>query len=440
LIDYAAAVAFLDARIGLGIKPGLDRMRGLLQVMADPHLAIPMIHVAGTNGKTSTTRYIASILANHGLTPGAFTSPHLETVEQRYAVGADHLTPREFAALVAEVAPIVELFERRSGSGVTYFEVTAAMAFSLFAGYPASVGVIEVGLGGRLDATNVVEPDVAVITTIGRDHMGFLGDEVGLIAQEKAAIIKEGCIAVSGDLAGAAEEAVATRADEVGAQRFRMGTDFSLAATVPAVGGSVVDIDGVYANYQEIPVRAHGLHQAVNFAVAVAAAEAFVGRGLDELAVAEAGAIATPGRMEVIATAPLLMLDGAHNAQAAAALAAALEGEFPDTKWSLVFGAMGDKEVDSMLASLAPRLESVFAVAADSPRAIAPDQLVEAARKQGLAAFAFSSVPAGLRAAVEDAGVNGAVLVAGSIYVAGEARRAWLAPPAAGGRPSAPEH
>jgi dihydrofolate synthase/folylpolyglutamate synthase len=437
LSDYAGAVAFLDARIGLGMKPGLERLRGLLELMADPHLAVPMIHVAGTNGKTSTTRYLAAILTNHGMTPGTFTSPHLETIEQRYGVGADHLTPQEFAALVAEVAPVVELFEQRSGSGVTYFEVTAAMAFSLFAGYPVSVGIAEVGLGGRLDATNVVEPDVAVITTIGRDHMAYLGEEIGLIAGEKAAIIKEGCVAVTGALPDAAEEAIAARAAEVGVQRFRMGTEFDLGATVPAVGGWVIDIDGVYANYQEISLRAHGIHQAANFAVAVAAAEGFLGRRLDELAVAEAAAIATPGRMEVLATAPLLMIDGAHNAPAAAALAAALEGEFPDTRWSLVFGAMSDKEVDAMLASLAPQVASVYAVAADSPRAMAPELLVASAGRHGLEASAFTSVAAGLRAAIEEAGANGAVLVAGSLYVAGEARREWLEPGSSGGSPAA---
>ncbi len=420
--DYEAATAFLDARIGLGVKPGLERMVGLMDAMADPHLAAPIIHVGGTNGKTSTVRYIAAVLTRQGLAPGTFISPHLESIEQRFGIGAEHLTRNEFADLVAEVGPVIELFEEQSGSGVTYFEATAALAFSLFAGYPASVGVVEVGLGGRLDATNVVEPQVVVITTLGRDHMEYLGSEIAGIAAEKAAIIKEGCVVVTGALHDEAEAVIAARAAEVGAQRFRLGTDFSITGNSPAVGGWVIDVDGIYSSHNELQLRTHGRHQVDNFAIAVAAVEAFSGRALDELAVAEAATIATPGRMEIVDTSPLLMIDGAHNLPAAEALAASLQREFPSTEWSLVFGAMVDKEADEMLAVLAPQVDSLFAVAAEAPRAMPVAELVEMAERLNLRASGHPSVAAGLRAAVAAAGPNGAVLVAGSLYVAGEAR------------------
>lgn len=420
--DYAAATAFLDARIGLGMKPGLERMLGLMDAMADPHLAAPIIHVGGTNGKTSVVRYIAAILTRQGLAPGTFVSPHLESIEQRFGIGTEHLTPDEFADLVAEVGPVIELFEQQGGSSVTYFEATAALAFSLFAGYPASVGVVEVGLGGRLDATNVVEPQVVAITTLGRDHMAYLGNEIADIAAEKAAIIKEGCVVVTGLLPDEADEVIAARAAEVGAQRFRLGTDFSITGSSPAVGGWVIDVDGIYSSHEEVQLRTHGRHQVDNFAVAVAAAEAFGGRALEDLAVAEAATIATPGRMEIVDTAPLLMIDGAHNLPAAQALAAGLQREFPSTEWSLVFGAMTDKEVDAMLTALAPQVDSLFAVAADTPRAMPVAELVEMAAGHNIPASGHSSVAAGLRAAVAAAGPNGAVLVTGSLYVAGEAR------------------
>ncbi len=427
MTDYASATAFLDARIGLGVKPGLERMRGLLDALADPHLAAPTIHVAGTNGKTSTVRFTAALLDAHGIVAGTFTSPHLEVIEERFGIGRTHLTAAQWAALVADVAPIVELYEERSGSGVTYFEATAVLAFNLFATYPVSAAVVEVGLGGRLDATNVVEPEVAVITSIGRDHMSYLGDDVAAIAAEKAAIIKEGAATVTGPLSAEAEAVVAARAADVGSPRFRLGSEFSIAGATPSVGGWVVDVDGVHGSYHDLELRSHGRHQVDNFALAVAAVECFFGRRLDESAVAAAATVSIPGRMEVLATSPLFMVDGAHNGPAAAALSEALEREFPSTRWSLVFGVMADKEPASMLEALAPRVDRLYAVAADSPRALDVERVAGHATAAGIPVATHPSVAAGVQAAVNDAGADGAVLVAGSLYVAGEARLAFTA-------------
>jgi len=215
------AVAFLDARIGQGVKPGLDRIIGLLELMGDPHLAFSTIHVAGTNGKTTVTRLIADILGAHGYRTGTFISPHLHRVEERISIDGEQLTGEAFAGAVADIAWFVEEYERRSGSGVTYFELTAALALSSFAASAIDVAVLEVGLGGRLDATNAVASDVAVVTGIAMDHVEYLGETIAEIAAEKAAIIDQDGTVVTGPLPPAAEGAVTARVAETKARWFR---------------------------------------------------------------------------------------------------------------------------------------------------------------------------------------------------------------------------
>ena len=420
--DYATALASLDRHIGRGVKPGTERTAGVLALMGDPHRSYPAIHIAGSNGKTTTARLAASLLAAHGLKAGLFTSPHLQAVEERFAVAGETMRAAQLGAALEDVLPFAELYEQRTGDGLTYFELTAALAFSWFATQSVDAAVVEVGLGGRLDATNVLEAAVAAITSISLEHTEYLGDTVAAIAGEKAAILGPGRILVTGRLPEEALEVAGQRAAATGSAWLRLGVDFSVAEAERAVGGWLVDVDGVYRAYPELRLRLLGRHQTANLAVAVAAVEAFFGRALDPAAVAEAAAATrSPGRMEVVRRDPLILLDGAHNPEGSEALAAALAEEFPTTRWAVVFGAMADKDVPEMLRSLAPAAASFHAAqAAGSERARPAGEVAAlAARETTVPVSSHESVAAALDAA---RGTGGPVLVTGSLYVVGEAR------------------
>jgi dihydrofolate synthase/folylpolyglutamate synthase len=379
------------------------------------------VHLAGTNGKSSTARMISALVAAHGLKPGLFTSPHLQAVEERFAIGLEPMGKAQFAEALAELAPIADLYEERSGDPVTYFELTAALAYAWFAAEAVDAAIVETGLGGRLDATNAARSDVAVVTSIGIEHVEYLGDTVEAIAGEKLAILDTGTILVTGHLPPQVEPLAARRAEQQGAGWFHAGRDFHVASAAQAVGGWLVDVEGVHGSYHDLHVRLHGRHQTFNLAVAIASLEALLGRSLEEDAVREAAAAATvPGRMEVVAHDPVVMLDGAHNPHGAAALGAALGEEFPTTQWRLVLGVMRDKDLPEMLAPLRGRVVAVETAAADMDRSAPPDEIAAVCeRALGVPARAHPSVEAALRAA-RDSGDP--VLVAGSLYLVGEAR------------------
>jgi len=404
------------------VKPGTERIAGVLALMGDPHRSYPSIHVAGSNGKTTTARLAAGLLAAHGLKPGLFTSPHLQAVEERFAVAGEPMSPGELGAALEDVIPFADLYEARTGDGITYFELTAALAFSWFAARAVDAAVVEVGLGGRLDATNVIDAEVAAITSISLEHTEYLGDTVAAIAGEKAAILGSGRILVTGNLPPEALEVAGQRAAATGSTWLRLESDFGVAEAERAVGGWLVDIEGVYQTYPEVRLPLLGRHQTANLAVAVAAVEAFFGRALDPAAVAEAAAAArSPGRMEVVRRAPLVLLDGAHNVEATDALAAALAEEFPTTRWAVVFGAMADKDVPAMLDLLAPAAVSFHtAQAAGTERARPAGEVAAlAARATAAPVSSHDSVAAAVAAALE---TGSPVLVTGSLYVVGEAR------------------
>jgi len=403
------------------VKPGLERITALLDLLAGPQGGYPIIHVAGTNGKTSTVRMVASLISSHGLTPGTFTSPHLFRVEERYEHGLDPMTPHGFAAAMAELAPIVDLYEERSGDGVTYFELTAALAYVWFAENAVDAAVIETGLGGRLDATNAARSDVAVVTTIGLEHTAYLGNTIGEIAAEKLAIVDEGAALVTGALHPEARLVADRAARERGATWFTRGRDFDVVDERSLDGAWSFDIQSVYEEYTEVELRLLGRHQVDNFATAVASVEVLFGRPLDEVSVRDAAAtVTTPGRMEVLRREPFLMVDGAHNPEATRALAAALVEEFRGVRWEMIFGTMVDKDAAEMLAPLRTLITGVHAVAVDNPRARDAD---------GVAAIAADvlevpvQVHGSIAAAIEAAVVSeNSVLITGSIYVVGEAR------------------
>ncbi|MEX1124362.1 MAG: Mur ligase family protein, partial [Acidimicrobiia bacterium] len=328
-MDYTEALAYLDRHISLGVKPGLDRMRGLLKAMGRPDEGYPIIHVAGTNGKTSTSRLATLLLVTHGLTTGTYISPHLQRVEERLAVNGRYATEEDFALAVSDVEAFAIVRDLQGADPNTYFELTTAAAFAFFANQPVDAAVLEVGLGGRLDATNVVDAEVCVVTSIGIEHTEYLGSDLATIAGEKVAITGLNSILVTGPLPEPALAVAEARARELGIHHRHFGKDFSILSAKRGVGGWLVTIDGAEDTYEDLFLPLHGRHQVVNLANAIAATEALLGRKLDAEAVHDATSSATmPGRMEPLGTEPLLMVDGAHNTDGVDVLVESLFEEF----------------------------------------------------------------------------------------------------------------
>ncbi len=401
----------------------MERITGLLDMLARPDEAYPIVHIAGTNGKTSTSRMIAAIIGAHGLSTGLFTSPHLDRVEQRFELSGQAMTGEEFAEAMTLLAPVVDMYEERTGDLVTYFELTTLLAFTWFADRSLDVGVLETGLGGRWDATNAATSEVAVVTNIALEHTEYLGNTVAAIAAEKLAILDPGADLVTGNLHPDALAVAALRAEEQGGRWFRYGVEFRLLEMAASSHGWTFDVSGIHAGYQGLDLRLHGRHQAENFAVAVAAVECLFDRALDEAAVREAAArVTSPGRLEVLAIEPFLVTDGAHNPAGMETLVAALEEEYPGVAWTLVFGAMADKDVAAMLVALRGRVGTAHTAAADSPRALDAERAAAMITEHlGIPATPHPSVAAAVTAARATATH---VLITGSLYVVGEARAA----------------
>lgn len=424
-MNYEQAIAYVDKHIGVGGEPGLDRMRDLLDLMGRPHEGYPVIHIAGTNGKTSTSRLATLILVAHGLTTGTYTSPHLQHIEERLSVNGRVSTSEEFALAVSDVAAFADLRENAGDIPNTYFELTTAAAFAFFADQAVNAAVIEVGLGGRLDATNVVEAEVCVVTSIGKDHTEFLGEELAGIAAEKLAIAGPTSILVTGPLPEEALDEANRRARQLGIQHRRYDSDYGIESYERGVGGWLTTIKGAEATYEDIFLPLHGRYQLTNLAVAVAACEALVGRKLDTDALRDANAVATaPGRMEPMASSPFVMIDGAHNADGVRTLVESLQAEYPTTKWHVLLAVMGEKNVDLMIELLAPIVQGIVTTAVDSERALPALRLGEKVREvlPGVPVLVSESVEYGLDMARAEAGSEGAVLVTGSLYMVGEVR------------------
>ena len=425
MLSYEAAVAYLNDHIGRGMHPGLETIAGLLDLMGNPEDSYPILHIAGTNGKTSVSRMVTFLCVAHGLTTGTFTSPHLHGVEERVSINGEQTTREDFAQAVFDVKAFADIYEARTDRPISYFELTAALAFSWFADQAVDVGVIEVGLGGRLDATNAARATVAVLTSVGLDHSEYLGDTVEAIAREKLAIVEEGSILIAGPL----PESVVAIAEEVCGDRsaeLRLyGRDFRLEGALKGVGGWQIDVEGTQGVYEEVFLPLHGRYQAINFAVAIAAVEALTNRALDSDAVIDAATVATnPGRTELMETQPPLILDGAHNADGFIVLAQALAEEYPTTRWVVVTASMEDKDVAAMWGPLVPRLLGVVATQADSPRARPAADL--GSRLEGIVGDTPVTVVADPLEALEHArtlvGEGDGLLVTGSLYLVGAIR------------------
>lgn len=441
------------------IDPTLVRVAQLLEVLGDPQCAYPVIHVTGTNGKTSTTRIIERLLLELGLRTGRFTSPHLHDIRERIVLSGEPVSPERFIEAYEDLAPLLALVEERSlaaGTGrLSFFEILVALAYAIFADAPVDVAVVEVGLGGTWDATNVADGAVAVVLPIAVDHERYLGAEVELIAGEKSGIIKPDAIAISAPQEPVAVEVLRERAAEVGVPIVfdigATGDDFSddssdapaqapvigsggiaVLARDVAVGGQMLTLRGLAGDYPDVFLPLHGEHQAHNALVALAAVEAFVGGGeqpLDRDVVRAAfAAVTSPGRLEIVRRSPTVLVDAAHNPAGIASLVAALEDAFVFTRMIGLFACMEDKDVEGMLEQLEPVLEEIVITRTTSMRAMDPARLADLAREYfgEHRVHLVPDLPDALDRAAEladtEGGVGGGVVATGSVFVAAEVR------------------
>jgi len=385
------------------IDPTLDRIAALTSLLGDPQRAFQVIHVTGTNGKTSTTRMIESLLRERGLRTGWFTSPHLVSMRERICVDGRPLSAERFIELYEEISPYVQLVDDRQPAKMSYFEVLTGMMFAAFADTPVDVAVIEVGMGGRWDATNVADGAVAVVTPVAMDHMQWLGDSIEAIATEKAGIIKPGATAVIAQQQVAAAEILLQRAALVGATVAREGFEFGVLARELAVGGQQLVLQGLRGTYADVFLPLFGGHQAANAACALAAVEAFAGveemapasedgqdtiylrpgqsaEGLDpDLVRAGFARASSPGRLDVLRRSPTVIADAAHNPAGMAATMEALTESFTFDRVIGVFAAARDKDVEGMLSELEPVLSDIVVTTNSSPRTMPAQELAELA-------------------------------------------------------------
>ena len=402
--------------------PTLDRIEALMLLLGSPELDEPFIHLTGTNGKTSVARMATSLLVAHGLSVGAYTSPHLERVNERIAWDGHEIGDETLDALLALIAEL----EPHLPAAPSYFEILTAVALRFFADVAVDVGVVEVGVGGTWDATNVVEGRIAVVTNITVDHVEYLGPTRTDIATEKAGIVEPGSILVLGETDPELRAPFEARRP---ADLWLRDRDFRVTENRLAHGGRYVGFETPGARYPAVLLSLHGAHQADNAAIALAGVEAFLGRPLEPELVAEVfGNVRSPGRLEVVAHQPLVLLDGAHNVAGAHALRVALEEEFPAGPRTFVVGLLREKDPAEMLAALdVIGCAHVVCCRPPSPRALAPEVVADAALEAGVEPHRVEivdAVPEAVALAVALAGPTGQVIVTGSLYVVGAARSA----------------
>ncbi len=439
------------------IEPSLTRISALMDLLGSPQLGYPSIHVAGTNGKTSVTRMVDALLTALHRRTGRTTSPHLQSAVERIAIDCKPISPAQYVATYREIEPFVQIIDEQSqdagGPAMSKFEVLTAMAFAAFADAPVDVAVVEVGMGGRWDATNVINAPVAVITPIAIDHVDYLGDDIAGIAGEKAGIITRApgppgaapdTVAVIGRQAPEAMEVLLDQTVRADAAVAREDSEFAVLGRQVAIGGQVLQLQGLGGVYSDLYLPLHGEHQAHNAAVALAAVEAFFGAGaqrqLDVDAVrAGFAAVTSPGRLERMRSAPTVFIDAAHNPAGAAALAQTLAGEFDFRFLVGVLSVLADKDVDGILAALEPAFDHVVVTHNGSARALDVELLGLAARERFGAdrvttaenlRDAIDAATALVDFEVEGAAVGGeaeafsgtGIVITGSVVTAGAAR------------------
>ena len=427
-MDYDQAVAQISARgpEQVGAAPTLERVERLADLLDHPERAAPALHLTGTNGKTTTARMCTALLAAFGVGAGTYISPHLQDIRERITVAGRPISERDLADTWAYLVPFIEQVDGLGGRRVTYFEAVTMLAFTWFAEVPVDATVVEVGMGGLWDATNLVRGEVAIITEIGMDHPQ-LGATPAEKAVEKAGIIKDGSIVVSHRQEPEVMEVLRERVEASNARLLVADEAFGVERRRLAHGGQLLDLRTPVGLTRDVFVPLHGRHQALNAATALAAVQAFLGnRELDADAIrAGFAAVTSPGRLEVVSRKPLVLLDGAHNEPAAKVLATTLLEEFVADRRTVVLGCLADKDVRGILRALAPAVGRLVVTAPDTPRAADPEDLRKQAESLGMNAEVAPSVPAAVQAAA-NAGEDDAVVVTGSLYTVGEARIALL--------------
>ena len=423
------------------MEPRLDAVQRAVDILGNPEKSAPVIHITGTNGKTSTARMVESLLLAHDLRVGRYTSPHLEKVTERISLDGRPVADETFVRIYGEIAPYLQLVDtelsERGEPGLTFFEVLTVLAFAVFADEPVDVMVLEVGIGGSWDATNVADAAVSIVTPVDLDHTEMLGDTLQEIALEKAGIIKPGGFLISAAQDPVVAQILLERAQEIGAQFRFEGVEFGVRGRTIAVGGQIIAVQGLAAEYIDLMLPLFGEHQAENAALAIAAVEALLG-GVDkplnqELLVTGLGAVTSPGRLELARKAPPVLLDAAHNPHGLKASARAVRESFTFAKLNLVVGILREKDVETMLRTLAEEYSEyeleLWCSHSRSPRAIAPEELAEIAADMGFdedMVHAQDRLDDAIASAIQDAAdrqeFDGAVLITGSVTVVGEAR------------------
>jgi dihydrofolate synthase/folylpolyglutamate synthase len=416
------------------LEPSLDRIEAFTELLGEPQRSFRSVHLTGTNGKTSTSRMIETLLRALDLRTGRFTSPHLERMSERISVDGEPLDDEAFVRAFNDVAPYTHLIDSEQEHPLSFFETMVGMAYAAFADAPVDVAVVEVGMGGSWDATNVIDADVAVVLPIAVDHAKYLGEDPATIAVEKAGIIKPGSVAILAEQTPEVAAVLLERAAEVGATVAREGMEFGVASRTPAVGGQVVSLQGLRARYDDVFLPLYGAHQAQNAAVALAAVEAFGTGELDDEVVRAAFAeVTSPGRLEIIRRSPTIVLDAAHNPHGAEAVASALDDSFSFSPLIGVMGVMEDKDVEGLLAAFEPYFEHLVCTQNSTPRSMSAAALGRAAAEvfgedrvsvvPDLAdAIDRAATLAEVGEAIDVSIGAGAVLVTGSVVTVGEAR------------------
>ena len=415
------------------IAPTLERIAALVDILGSPQLTYPTIHVGGTNGKTTTARMIDSLLFEMGLRTGRFTSPHLESYLERISINGQSINAKELIFSFNDLSPYLDLMDTKFENPISFFEAMTALAFVAFAEHPIDVGVIEVGMGGQWDATNVVDADVSVITPIGLDHMEYLGNTIAEIAATKAGIIKEQGFVVLAQQSPEAAVELLRRAAEVGADIAREGLEYSIDSRAIAVGGQLISITGLRGHYDEIFLPLHGKHQASNAAAALIAVEAFFGEQDLDIDAVRAGFanVTSPGRCEIIHRDPTIILDAAHNPHGAKAIAETLQTEFTFDDVTGIVALMADKDALGILQALEPVMNQIIVTTNSSERSMSVADLTKLANQVFGAdrVFAAGSLPEAIDKAIQDSvrplsEESLAIVITGSVVTVGEARSA----------------
>jgi dihydrofolate synthase/folylpolyglutamate synthase len=401
--------------------PTLQPILDTLAMLADPQRDYPTVHITGTNGKGTTTTLTSALLSATGLRVGSFTSPDLHAINERIAINADPIDDEEFITLFQRLADV----ESVSGIALTRFELLTAAAFLHFSDEGVDVAVIEVGMGGTWDSTNVIDGVVSVLTNVDLDHTAVLGTTIAAIASDKVGIFRADGIAIVATTNAIVVEIAQRRADELGADLWLLNGAFALEQNELALGGRAITVRTPFARYDEVLVSLHGIHQGVNAATAIVAAEAFLGRALGEEPVTSTLAKARmPGRMELISRKPMIVLDGAHNPAGVKALVATLDGAFHVAgERRCVLGMLSGRDVDDMVEPLVSLGFTEFhCCAPHSPRAVPASEVADAVRRHGGVAYEHPSGTAALAHARERSTDEDLIVVAGSLYLVAEVR------------------